>query len=714
MKTILLTNMLLEFITPSQESHIERILWIEPSGANIVLIDVANPKALPIIRKVKAILDGLDDTSIRIIEEEPFGFTPQENEIPDHWKKRRDTAWELIEPLIANHCINIFVPSQRGQIIALHHQQTERRKATIYLYLRRYWQGGQVKNALLPHWDQCGSPGKPRQDRGKKRGRPNRLSQTNPQKAGTNIEEAMKAKIQIGGKTFFEVQKLTLKDAWRSTLKRFFMKTEIINNRLEHKLFEKYPSYSQFQYWYYKLRDYEKSLIRREGERNFALNFRALKGRSTDLSFGPGSVFQIDATIGDLYLVSIFDRTIIIGKPVVYLVVDVFSYIIAGLYVTIDTMCKTSAMMALENTFTDKVGFCQKYGIEISEDEWGCHHMPEILLADRAELRGYYGDDLVNFSRINIANTASYRADMKGLVEHCFNLLNIRAIHTVPGATPGPRLRCERDPKLDATLNIYEFTQLLINTILFLNRRRLSNYPVDGDLIQQHVDPRPINLWNWGVEHRNGSLRTDDPLKVRKNLLPRDEATVTERGIRYKKDCYTAPEIEHWFSKARKDGTWGVEISYHPRITNQIYLVSPNRKESVVLTKVADPSDEIFHNATFEDIDAYIEERKINEANATPLELEQWANYKAKNEMIVGNAKEEKNDQEKLKGSKSKREKSANIRENRKKEQESLRIKEISSFTKGEPNTEIPVREMANYISPVIDFRKWKLRKGEE
>jgi putative transposase len=393
----------------------------------------------------------------------------------------------------------------------------------------------------------------------------------------------MRAKIFIGAGTFFETQKKSLRQAWRLTNKQFYMIKTTTQDKVVLKLGEKYPSYDQFKYWYYKQRDYKESILRREGERKTNLKYRPLSGRSSDISFGPGSMFQIDATMGDVNLVSVFNRLRLIGRPIVYLVVDVFSHLIVGFYVGIENMSKVCAMMALENTFTNKIEICRRYGVNISEDEWYCHHTPEALLADRAELAGYYGSQIVKNLGIDLANTAPYRADMKGLVEQLFNLLNIVAIHDIPGATSKHQERGDRDSRLDAILNIYEFTQLLIHAILYLNMRRLKNYPFKSDLVQQQVDLRPISLWHWGLAHRNGKLGILDPTSIRTSLLPRKEASVRSNGIRFNGHTYVSPEIEHWFMKARKEGSWKVDIGYHPHVAKNIYLYLPGQREPIIL-----------------------------------------------------------------------------------------------------------------------------------
>ena len=57
---------------------------------------------------------------------------------------------------------------------------------------------------------------------------------------------------------------------------------------------------------------------------------------------GPGSRFEIDATIADLYLVSTSSRRNIVGRPIIYLVIDVFSRMIVGFYIGFETSVNNS------------------------------------------------------------------------------------------------------------------------------------------------------------------------------------------------------------------------------------------------------------------------------------------------------------------------------------------------------------------------------------
>ena len=69
---------------------------------------------------------------------------------------------------------------------------------------------------------------------------------------------------------------------------------------------------------------------------HFTRSKRGLKGRNWEGVAGPGHTWAIDSTIGDIYLRSSINRAWIIGRPIVYIIVDVWSTAIVGFYVCLD------------------------------------------------------------------------------------------------------------------------------------------------------------------------------------------------------------------------------------------------------------------------------------------------------------------------------------------------------------------------------------------
>ncbi|GAA0752017.1 hypothetical protein [Clostridium sartagoforme] len=146
-------------------------------------------------------------------------------------------------------------------------------------------------------------------------------------------------------------------------LRDFYSDVYRENNEIKHRVWDKsrIPTYNQFYYWFKKSQDIKKDIILRESTKELNLKYRPLTSNSTMETDGPGTRFQIDATIADIYLVSSLNKKRIIGRPIVYAIIDVFSRLITGIYVGLEGPSWVGAMMALDNMISDKVEFCEQY-----------------------------------------------------------------------------------------------------------------------------------------------------------------------------------------------------------------------------------------------------------------------------------------------------------------------------------------------------------------
>ncbi|BAY22644.1 HMG-I and HMG-Y, DNA-binding protein [Calothrix sp. NIES-2100] len=679
-------NQLLSWISDLEENRqIERVLWIDTSGTDVITIDINHPNAQPIFHKYNHIEAALVANRATILENDPCAKIIPTNQLSDVQRKYRDEAWKAISLIIAQG-EKVFYPHERSRIIKEAVHSTGRSEPTIRKDLRRYWQGGQTKNSLLPNFDLCGGKGKERQINSAKRGRPSLLSIAKDQILGVNVDADIQDKFRKGIRLFYEnSQERYLTKAYQDTLEKFFaIAYRESSNSVKVPILppaEELPSFRQFQYWYEKNCDITKKLISRHGERRFNLRHRATLGDSTQMAFGPGSVFQIDATIADVYLVSSLNRSQTIGRPTLYLVVDVFSRLIVGFVVTLEPSSWLGAMLALENVTEDKVEFCRGYGINITEAEWASHHLPKELIADRGEFEGYNADNLVNsILNIDIHNTSPYRADMKGIIEQSFNQLNNERIHWLPGSVKKLPERGDRDYRLDGVLTLHEFRQLMILSILDHNNEKcMYDYPMSQYMIQDEVEPYPANLWQWGVENRVGSLHWKSRDLILLNLLPSAKASITREGIVFNKLHYTCELAMHeqWFVRARNKGSWRIDVAYDPRLVNQIYirLDSGNRMEICYLLEV----DQRFQGCDFREVETYYKQQRINQQAATTRKQQSTAALNAHTKHIISKATEET---QKATDGQSKRSRIKNIHKNR--EEERNHERKIQTQTLGE------------------------------
>jgi len=164
------------------------------------------------------------------------------------------------------------------------------------------------------------------------------------------------------------------------------------------------PTMRQFRYFYET--NYRKNEVirKRTPSRIYQKDKRALTSTSANLNFGPGARYEIDATIGDVYLVAENDPSSIIGRPVMYFVKDVFSRMVVGMYVGLEDPSWAAAMIALGNAFSDKTAYCREYGVNIRTEDWPSVGVPAGIMADRGELLSKQADVLVN--RFGIQLTA--------------------------------------------------------------------------------------------------------------------------------------------------------------------------------------------------------------------------------------------------------------------------------------------------------------------
>lgn len=351
----LVVNMLLEWET----GDVERVLWIDPLGNDVVMIQVDDAAAWPTIHAWAMLQDALEKQTVWTTHGDQYAVPSQsEEDIPVKHRQRRDQAWHIIQPLIAAGK-DIFIAEKRGPLVATVAEQAGKTKTTVYGYLRRYWQGGQTRNALLPRYHNCGAPDQIRPDTERKRGRPSDLERAIGVRMGVNVDDQIRDYFRAGIRQFYETrQARSLKEAYQLTLEKFFHRGYEWQDGVAIPILppaEELPTFRQFTYWYRKEQNLTHTVVSCKGERRFNSDHRALLGDSTQMAFGPGAVYQIDATIGDIYLVSALDRQRIIGKPIIYLVVDVFSRLIAGLSVSLEGPSWLGAMLALENATTDKV-----------------------------------------------------------------------------------------------------------------------------------------------------------------------------------------------------------------------------------------------------------------------------------------------------------------------------------------------------------------------
>ena len=159
-------------------------------------------------------------------------------------------------------------------------------------------------------------------------------------------------------------------------------------------------------------------------------------------------------------------------------------------------------------------------------------HLPECIVADRAELLSHASTLLTERLNIKIENSAPFRGDFKSLVEQQFAILNRQVKPILPGAVQSDfKVRGAKDYRLSSVLTLKDLTKIVILCAIHYNNNFvIENYIRDEEMIKDGISPIPVKLFEWGMKNRAGKLRTISKEQLMLTLLPSAHASITEFG----------------------------------------------------------------------------------------------------------------------------------------------------------------------------------------
>lgn len=643
-----------------------RLLWTAPGKAPSYIFWLDGKTTIP----EKTSLDELD-AGIRqgwiVEDEDPYSL---KREASDKDKLHRDALWNKMKSALTDEP-GIYDRQIRKEHLQRIEKESGETVANLYRHLGRYWQRGKTPDAFLPGYIASGGRGRSRVGRADSR-------DENPSEFGKTLTPADLVNFDAAIRKYYLTRREPdLTAVYNKLLEDSYSVVEKDENGNETaRLLPKgeIPSIRQFRYWYSKTRDIREEEIKRQGETGFELKSRAVTGKSDYGMMGPGSQYQVDATVADVYLVSQFDRSDIIGRPVMYFVMDTASRIVTGMYIGLEGPSWVGMAMALYNATTDKVDYCHEFGIEITEDMWPCHHVPAVLLGDRGELESHNADRLVSMLGIRVDNAPPYRGDLKPIIESHFKTINAQVKPALPGfVMPDDRQRGGKDYRLDAKLDIKQFTRIIINCVLYYNNQHyLNGFEKNEQMLKSGVDAIPVKLWKWGILNSSGSLRTYPKETIRLALMPKGSGSVTEKGICFKKLYYTCPEAREglWFENARKNGRYSVDISYDPRDLSTVYVWEKDGNGTVACSLLE--WEQRFSGKSEEEVVFEHQKEELRKKQNERAEKEAVINLNRRIDAIIGEA-------DKMAPSTAghtKTERLADIRDNRREEKDALRAEE--------------------------------------
>lgn len=693
-----------EIIRDAVHEKTYRVLWISVPISFLYWISLDTAERIPKKLDAVEVRAGLESGDYVAVGEAEIPLVAEDG-LTDEAKKHRDRIWNMLKDVLEKEP-DIYEAKPRAALLRMVAQKNGMRANNLYPYLAKYWKRGKTPNAFLPDYRNCGRNRNYEKGGYKKLGRPAQsghgFGKVLQEEDFHNFDKAIR-------KYYLTRKEMTFQSAYERLLADFYtVKSTGQQGGVSLQLLpeDEIPSISQFRYWYQKNKNLKTEIQKRKGDTKYNLTGRSVLGKSDYGLMGPGSQYQIDATVGDIYLVSQFDRSNIIGRPVMYFVIDAFSRMVTGMYVGLEGPSWVGAMMAIANAASDKTTYCREYGINITGEEWPCHHIPSAILGDRGEMESRNADNLVSMLGIRVENTPPYRADLKGIIEQHFRTINTNATIMLPGRVkPDMAERGGKDYRLDAKLDIRQFTAVIIKCVLYYNNSHyMDSFEKSRQMMEAGVEAVPVKLWNWGIRYCSGALRVMPEEKVRLALMPTDNATVTSQGIRFKGLYYSSKELTDglWFERARSKGSYRVKISYDPRDMGEIYAW--DRADGTPLLCSLLDWEEKYSGKQLGEIQYEHEKEKVEKKRYQARETEAKINLGREIDSII----EEAEQMAEPADGRPKAERLSGIKQNRKDEREYLKKQE--AFTGSNKDAvEQQFHQQTEEVSPVLQMIKRKM-----
>ncbi len=500
--------------------------------------------------------------------------------------------------------------------------------------------------SLIPNYGRCGAPGvlRPVTEIRKKSGRKTTserlgFEDENPQ---MGVTDKCRAKI-LTAYNRIPNPKPTFKDVYQQIIKQFSVDYKVTEDGIRGILppAGQYPNKGQVLHVIRSISKLDWA-INKTTPAHFIRSKRGLNGKSWEGVAGPGHTYAIDSTVGDVYLRSSINRAWIIGRPIVYIVVDVWSTAVVGFYVSLRGPSWEEAKIAIFSTMASPELLASQWG-------WNPDHrlllpapaVPFTFLCDRGEYLSAGARETGMSLGLNFQYAAARRADMKGCVEVLNRITKDEQYMFIPGAMDARRAEYELRAKPDeSAFTLREYCQYLAQCFQLFNAEADRQNRLDAIMMAENVNPTPLGLWQYGVDAgiAHGKVITTDKLIA--TLLPKRDVVIRRDGIWFGGNQYNCDlaKSEQWTTIARHYGASKLPAYLFPGNLNQLWISHPS-EDGILKLDLTDESRAPINASYDEFLDAKVYEL-TKAKNRRHKSLEARLQYLRSIEQLVKDAKE--------------------------------------------------------------------------
>ena len=353
------------------------------------------------------------------------------------------------------------------------------------------------------------------------------------------------------------------------------------------------------QFFYY-IKTHSTKQERREAKETKAVvrnNARVFTGTVMDGVRGPGHYVEIDAHEMDISLISEEYEMIPVGRPILYVAIDVMSEIILAVSLAMDNNSVVGCTNCMMNLIEDKEKLLERHGISIAfnegftlSDVWPTGVKPRVVKFDN-------GSDFISKEIARILKELNIRAEfvspatgsLKPLVENFFGTIK-RSLDDLLEHKGLIRPTYGSKHHEEACLLYDDAYKIILNHVLYHNSHILTTYAESAEMKERGIVTSPMELWRYGNQVLMPAtmfVNRDDALYHM--LKPCKDAKlsrfcINRNGLPY----FNASDAElqnKMFTQG--DKTTKFECRYDPRDMGHLYYLKDGKIQTASL-----PSDD--------------------------------------------------------------------------------------------------------------------------
>lgn len=520
----------------AEEPHL--IVWVEISLNEIFLINLHTRARFPICLPYDKVIEQIEEGFLELcdLDLNKRVFLP-ESALTKKQVDRIKERFSAIEPLIVD--LEATLRNARDQkLFETTAKNAKRSKQYLYDTFYSYLRHKCFKQALfLPQGKEANRVIK-KKVYTKKPG-----AHCIGKPSGKLLTERDYKIFEYGKRLYRTRRKISIRKVVTLMWDHHYYKERSLNPLWKHdKRFEKYivipleahekPSYRQFLYWLNC--QFEWNIALRDKTKHRSNDVKAnLEGRSGNAFehvIAPGQVFMLDETPFDEELVSAFDvkREQKVASATLYFVIDVATYCIVGLYITLLSPSFATIREAIFNAARDKANFFKERDIPYDPALWPQRGIATTFFVDNAELNNQISDgagcslhSIFEFGRKG-------RGDDKGKMEKIFDVFR-GDFEGLSDALKSKKLNHIYDQisRDKACLTVEELYIIAVRYIIHHNNHHVvESARMPREMIVDGVNPIPNEMWQWGLKNNPGYLINLSEEEIYMSLLEQGTVSV--------------------------------------------------------------------------------------------------------------------------------------------------------------------------------------------